>query len=189
MVWGDLLYPRLPRQVGQISLLRKPSADRKGNLLIQKTDLLKVSVWRHTRPNQSLRSAGRATVQMPGLESNLPLAARKLKAFKMLRVTLVDSSDSVVRLRVEGRLIGRSVEELRQACDLHAPVEGARLILDVADVSFADSHGIEILRDLQRNGAALVNLLPYLALQLHDPQTGRQPPPNKGDAAEGDGRN
>ena len=86
----------------------------------------------------------------------------------MLRITVVDSSNSVVRLRVEGRLTGGSIEELRQACDLHALHEGKRLIIDLADVSFADAHGIEILKNLERHRVSLLNLAPFLALQLRD---------------------
>ncbi len=84
----------------------------------------------------------------------------------MLRITLVDSSNSFVRLRVEGRLIGGSIEELRQACDLHALREGMRLIIDLADVSFADAHGIELLKNLERDRVSLLNVAPFLALQL-----------------------
>ena len=102
----------------------------------------------------------------------------------MLRITVVDSSESDVRLRVEGRLIGRSVEELRQSCELQSLSEGARLTLDLADVSFADAHGIELLKDRRIRKVALVNLVPFLALQLSDPGDRKLPPRNKGDAPE-----
>lgn len=86
----------------------------------------------------------------------------------MLRITVIDASDSVVRLHVEGRLTGRSVEELWQACDLHALGEGVQLILDLADLSFADALGIETLKDLKRRNVTLLELAPFLALQLRD---------------------
>src|SRR6202035_3861097 len=38
----------------------------------------------------------------------------------MLRITVVDLSDSVVVLRVEGRITGCWVEELRRTCAAHA---------------------------------------------------------------------
>jgi len=93
-----------------------------------------------------------------------------------LRITVVDSSDSVVRLRVEGRLTGRSIEELQHACDLHALADGMPLVLDLADLSFADAEGIGLLRDLKRHRVTFVNLLPFLALQLRDPQGVKLPP-------------
>ncbi len=73
-----------------------------------------------------------------------------------------------MRLRVEGRLTGRSVEELRQSCEFHAPDKGIRLTLDLADVSFADAQGIALLRDLKSRDVSLVNLAPFLALHLQD---------------------
>ena len=98
----------------------------------------------------------------------------------MLRITVVDSSNSVVRLRVEGRLTGRSVEELRQTCEVHARDDGMRLILDLADVWFADSNGIEVLNSLKRHNVTLVNLLPFMALQLREPEGGKLSPRKEG---------
>lgn len=86
----------------------------------------------------------------------------------MLRISVVDSTDLAVRLRVEGRLTGRAVKELRESCELHAPEAGKRLILDLADVSFADADGIELLKGLKSRNVAFVNLVPFLALQLRD---------------------
>ena len=49
----------------------------------------------------------------------------------MVKITIVESSRSVVFLRVEGRMIGSSVEELRRACDVHTSLSefSCRLIL------------------------------------------------------------
>lgn len=99
----------------------------------------------------------------------------------MLRITLVDSTTQEVRLRVEGRLTGPSVEALRLACAVHALSEGIPLILDLADVSFADAKGIELLKTLKRRNAALLNPSPFLAIQLCDDKDGMVPPGNKGD--------
>jgi anti-anti-sigma factor len=93
----------------------------------------------------------------------------------MLRITVIHSSKSVVRLRVEGRLTGRSVEELRQACELHTRGDGMQLILDLEDISFADSHGVEILNSLKRHNVTLLNLLPFMALQLHESDSAQLP--------------
>lgn len=86
----------------------------------------------------------------------------------MLRVTLVDCSDCGVRLRVEGRLTGLCVDELRQSCQLHMPNDGGRFTLDMADLSFADSTGIELLKDLMRQKIEIINLAPFLVLQLRE---------------------
>ena len=85
----------------------------------------------------------------------------------MLRITVVDSSGQCVRLHVEGRLTGQGVEELRQACDVHGISEGVQLTLDLADVSFADVAGIELLKDLKSRSATLLNPLSFLAIQVN----------------------
>lgn len=92
---------------------------------------------------------------------------------------MVDSSNSLVRLRIEGRLTGPSVEELRQACEPHVRADGVRLVIDLEHVSFADSHGIEVLKAFEGRDVTLLNLLPFLALQLRDPQGRRLPPAGK----------
>jgi len=84
----------------------------------------------------------------------------------MLRITLVETSCQYVRLRVEGRLTGRSVAELRQTCELHFPGPGVPLILDLADLSFADAEGIALLRSLRRDNVNLLNSSAFLAIQV-----------------------
>lgn len=96
----------------------------------------------------------------------------------------MDSSNLLVRFRVEGRLAGPSVEELRQVCEPHVRADGTRLVLDLEEVLFADFHGIEALKCFKRRGVTLLNLVPFLALQLRDPQ-GRKLPPATKNAAEG----
>lgn len=84
----------------------------------------------------------------------------------MLKVTVVESSSEAVRLRVEGRLTGRWIEELRRTCELHALSDGMRLTLDLADVSFADAAGIELLKDLRNRLVTLLSPSSFVAEQL-----------------------
>jgi anti-anti-sigma regulatory factor len=83
-----------------------------------------------------------------------------------MKITVVESSDEGVRLRVEGRLTGRWVGELRRTCDLHDINGGTGLILDLADVSFADAAGIELLRELSIRWVTLFNPSSLVAEQL-----------------------
>jgi anti-anti-sigma regulatory factor len=83
-----------------------------------------------------------------------------------MKITVVESSAEGVRLRVEGRLIGRWVEELRRTCDLHAINGGIQLILDLADVSFADAEGINLLKELRIRWVTLFNPSSLVAEQL-----------------------
>jgi anti-anti-sigma regulatory factor len=83
-----------------------------------------------------------------------------------MKITVVESSSNGVRLRVEGRLMGGWVEELRTACDLHALSNGIRLTLDLADVSFADAAGIELLKELRIRLVTLLSPSSLVAEQL-----------------------
>jgi anti-anti-sigma regulatory factor len=86
----------------------------------------------------------------------------------MLKVTVIESSESAALLRVEGRIAGSYVEELRRACDAHSSLDQIQLSLELADVSFADPAGIELLKDLRRRGVSLVQTTPFLTEQLKD---------------------
>jgi hypothetical protein len=86
----------------------------------------------------------------------------------MLRVTVVESSRSAVTLRVEGRIAGPSVEELRRACDVHNVADEVQLSLELADVSFADVAGIGLLKELRSRGVGLLRTNPFMAEQLKD---------------------
>jgi hypothetical protein len=83
-----------------------------------------------------------------------------------MKITVVESSSVAARLRVEGRVMGRWVEELRSTCDLQGLRDGVRLTLDLADVSFADAAGIELLKELRLRSVVLVNPSSLVAEQL-----------------------
>jgi anti-anti-sigma regulatory factor len=54
-------------------------------------------------------------------------------------------------MKVEGRLTVEYVDELARAAR-HAIADSSRLILDMADVSFVDQRGAELLRLLRGEG-------------------------------------
>lgn len=84
----------------------------------------------------------------------------------MLRITVVESSSEAVRLRVEGRVTGRWVEELHRSCDTQGLYDGIRLTLDLADVSFVDAAGIELLKTLRSRCVTLLSPSPFVTEQL-----------------------
>lgn len=84
----------------------------------------------------------------------------------MLRVTVVESSSEAVRLRVEGRVASGWVEELRRSCEVQALSDGIRLVLDLADVSFVDADGVELLKELRVRCVTLLNPSPFVAERL-----------------------
>jgi anti-anti-sigma regulatory factor len=86
----------------------------------------------------------------------------------MLRITVVELARSAVTLRVEGRITGSSVEELRTACDVHTSADEVQLSLELADVSFADAAGIVLLKELGSRGVGLMHANPFMAEQLKE---------------------
>ena len=86
----------------------------------------------------------------------------------MLRITVLESSKIAVTLRVEGRITGPWVEELRTACNVHTVPEEVQLSLELADISFADAAGIALLRELRNRGVGLIGTTPFLTEQLKD---------------------
>ena len=86
----------------------------------------------------------------------------------MLRITVVESSKIAVTLRVEGRITGPWVEELRTACNVHAFPDEVQLSLELEDISFADATGITLLKELRNRGVGLMHATPFLAEQLKD---------------------
>ena len=81
----------------------------------------------------------------------------------MLRITVVESSESAVTLRVEGRIAGPWVEEFRTTCNVHTSPERVQLNLDLVDVSFADGAGVAYLKELRDQGVELSHVSPFLA--------------------------
>jgi hypothetical protein len=101
----------------------------------------------------------------------MPIALLKAEATSrtaMLRITIVESSKIAVTLRIEGRITGPWVEELRTACDLHTFPDDVQLSLELADISFADAAGIALLRELRTRGVGLIRATPFLAEQFKE---------------------
>ena len=65
-------------------------------------------------------------------------------------------------MKLDGRLTGEAVLELRRVCE---GVKGP-LVLDLTDLQFADRHGVSTLRELRAQGAELIGASPYLQLLL-----------------------
>ena len=87
----------------------------------------------------------------------------------MLKITQAQSNGHAAMLRLEGRLVGPWVAELRRACE--RPSSAAEpLRLDLAGVIWADRDGIELLRELVRRGAALLHGAEFIERQLAEPE-------------------
>ncbi len=81
----------------------------------------------------------------------------------MLRIEKTED-DGRRALALAGQIIGPWVDELRHLCD---PAAGPQaLLLDLADVSFADRDGVALLCALRDRGAILLHCSAFLLEQL-----------------------
>ena len=71
----------------------------------------------------------------------------------------------VTTLKLEGRLVGPWVIQLRDICEAHL-AQQHRVKLDFADVTYADRSGVSLLINLRASGVELVNCSPFLAEEL-----------------------
>ena len=83
----------------------------------------------------------------------------------MLKITPAASFNRHATLRLEGRIVGPWVAELRQVCEKILDT-GRSVRLDLADVSFADHNGIDLLLSLKARGVALMDCSPFMQEEL-----------------------
>jgi ABC-type transporter Mla MlaB component len=74
----------------------------------------------------------------------------------MLKIELSRRAAPRITLRLEGRMVGPWVGEVRRACEPFLD-SGHALVLDLAGVSFVDRDGVALLRTLRRNDAKFAN--------------------------------
>jgi len=84
----------------------------------------------------------------------------------MLRITPQQNQQTEITLVLEGRLVGPWVGVLRQSCETWAQ---QLLAVDLAEVSFADPAGLQLLRQLQASAVSLRNCSPFVRAQLNQP--------------------
>ncbi len=83
----------------------------------------------------------------------------------MLKISEERRANQPLTLRLEGRVVGPWVEELRQLCEPLLADE-TKLTLDLGEVSFADDNGVTLLTSLNRRGVMLLRPSPFVAEQL-----------------------
>ena len=87
----------------------------------------------------------------------------------MLRITQSVGDSGMVRLKVEGRLVGQTLAELEAVAEA-ALAGGEPPALDIAAVSYADAGGVELLCRLQARGAALLGASAFLLELIEGPR-------------------
>ena len=83
----------------------------------------------------------------------------------MLKMVVSEKPGDGITVHLEGQLIGPWVEELSRVCEPML-TSGARLSLDLCDVSFVSREGVRVLWGLRDRHAALQNCSGFVAEQL-----------------------
>lgn len=80
----------------------------------------------------------------------------------MLKITLHDSA-SELRFKLEGRLSGPWVGELRQCWQTAlSTTKNRKTVLDLADLDFVDPEGQSLLEEMHGHGVSLVAVSPFI---------------------------
>jgi RNA polymerase sigma-70 factor (ECF subfamily) len=90
----------------------------------------------------------------------------------MIRITVVPRENKATRVIVEGRINKASSVELAGVCDQHL-AGGNNIELDLSGVTFADSEGVTLVRDLIKRGCILEECseLARTLVEDHSPQS------------------
>lgn len=90
----------------------------------------------------------------------------------MIRITVVPRENRATRVIVEGRINKASSVELGGVCDQHL-AGGNNIELDLSAVTFADSEGVTLVRDLIKRGCILEECseLVRTLVEDHSPQS------------------
>jgi len=88
----------------------------------------------------------------------------------MLKISQAGQANHSVTLKLEGRVVGPWVGELRQVCETLL-AEGRALKLDLSDVTFADAGGVVVLSTFKSRGVTFANCSPFVEEQLKSPIT------------------
>jgi hypothetical protein len=88
----------------------------------------------------------------------------------VLKITEIAQNDTGRTFKLEGKLVGPWVDELRNVCT--QPRERAEQVgLDLAAVTFVNAAGAELLRELIGQAIIITKCSPFVAELLHAKET------------------
>ena len=83
----------------------------------------------------------------------------------MLKISQTGTPNNSIILKLEGRVVGPWVEELRRICE-PLLAEDRALKLDLSEVSYADPEGVDLLTSFKSRGAELESSSPFVEQQI-----------------------
>ena len=84
----------------------------------------------------------------------------------MLKITRLSHKGRRLTIKLEGEILGPWVGAVRDACT-HRGRRSKRLRLDLADVTYVDAAGVQLLRDLMREGIEIAACSSFVGELLH----------------------
>ncbi|HLN32043.1 MAG TPA: STAS domain-containing protein [Gemmataceae bacterium] len=84
----------------------------------------------------------------------------------MLKITEMSRKDSAVTFKLEGKLLAPWLDELRNVC-MQVPDRSEQIRLDLAAVTFMDTAGAKLMRELIRQGITITQCSAFVAELLH----------------------
>lgn len=83
----------------------------------------------------------------------------------MLKISQAGTPNHAVTLKLEGRVVGPWVEELRRIGEPFL-AENRTLQLDLTEVAYADAEGVATLNHFKARGVKLKNCSPFVEQQI-----------------------
>jgi anti-anti-sigma regulatory factor len=84
----------------------------------------------------------------------------------VLKITEVSRSEKAITLKLEGKVLAPWVDELRRICT-EPPNESRQIHLDLDAVTFLDEAGVQLMRELIRQGITIAHCSRFIAELLH----------------------
>ena len=85
----------------------------------------------------------------------------------MLKISVLNETDQAIELQLEGKLIGRWVDELSRLSQ-DALAQGKSISLDMQRVWFVDARGAALLRNLAGQQVLQNNCAPFVSQQVKE---------------------
>ncbi|MEW6131403.1 MAG: hypothetical protein AB1757_30525 [Acidobacteriota bacterium] len=83
----------------------------------------------------------------------------------MLRISECNATNDTTTLKLEGRIVGRLITEVRNACDAIF-ARNCKLVMDLSEVYFIDRNGLTLFQELLEKQVTFINCSPFLLEQL-----------------------
>ncbi len=75
----------------------------------------------------------------------------------MLRITEITEDDKTVRLRLDGKVVGTCVSDLKKLCLHYRDEKNKTVVLDFSGVTFIDSKGVRMLKKIKNKRIRIIN--------------------------------